>query len=463
MLSGSAPEALDARPLRVLADRYRIGAVIGRGGASTVHAATDLLLGREVAVKLFATRATTADELAVQQAEARLVARLNHHALVTLLDAGVDVSDPARPQIYLVMERMPGTDLKRRLLEGPLTARQVAYLGFDLAEALQHVHEHGYLHRDIKPANVLLDGRGADTRLRGKLTDFGIASIIGAEQGEFTTGTAAYLGPEQVEGRDAVPATDVYSLGLVLLEALTGRVEFPGGVLESAEARLDRDPLIPASVPEPIAEVLAGMLARDPAARLTPGQVALGLQNALIAELVRERALDPALLAPDEAARLVAVHRFDVLQDAPDEAFDRVTYLATRLLRVPAAFVSMVDAERKVIRSARGLGGALHEIDRNEALCAVPVATGRPLSVPDVHADHRIAGNPILVDDPGLRSYAAAPLITYDGLAIGALGVFDRVEREFDADELRDLAELAAVIMRELELRLAARRAVLNR
>jgi GAF domain-containing protein len=123
----------------------------------------------------------------------------------------------------------------------------------------------------------------------------------------------------------------------------------------------------------------------------------------------------------------------------------------------------MVDAERKVIRSARGLGGSLHEVDRNHALCAVPVATGRPLAVADVHADHRIADNPILQEDPGLRSYAAAPLITYDGLSIGALGVFDRVHREFDADELRDLAELAAVIMRELELRLAARRVVLSR
>jgi GAF domain-containing protein len=216
-------------------------------------------------------------------------------------------------------------------------------------------------------------------------------------------------------------------------------------------------------VPEAVATVLRGMLLRDPAARPSLPEVSVGLQNALIAELVRERALDPALLAPDEGARVVAVHRFDVLADAPDEAFDRVTYLATRLLRVPAAFISMVDTERKTIRSARGLDGLAHEVARNEALCAIPVATGRPLAVPDVHADPRIAGNPILRDDPGLRSYAAAPLITYDGLSIGALGVFDRERREFDADELRDLAELAAVVMRELELRLAARRAVLDR
>jgi len=255
----------------------------------------------------------------------------------------------------------------------------------------------------------------------------------------------------------------VYSLGLVLLEAVTGRVEYTGGVLEAATARLERDPVVPPTVPEPIAVVLRGMLARRPADRLSLPEVSVGLQNALIAELVRERSLDPALLAPDEAVRATAVHRFDVLGDAPDEAFHRVTYLATRLLQVPVAFVSMVDADRKVIRSARGLDGALHEVARNEALCAIPVATGRAVSVPDVRADPRIASNPILLHDQGLRSYAAAPLITYDGLAIGALGVFDRTHREFDADELRDLAELAAVIMRELELRLAARRALLSR
>lgn len=446
-----------------LADRYVIGSVLGRGGASTVYSAVDRVLGREVAIKVFKEKAISEEELRIQQAEAQLVARLNHHALVTLLDAGVDAADLDQPQIYLVMERTPGVDLRRHLLDGPLTPKQVAYLGFDLAEGLQHVHEHGYLHRDVKPANVLLDLRTADSRLRGKLTDFGISSIIGSEQGEFTTGTAAYLGPEQVEGEDAVPATDVYSLGLVLLEAITGRVEFPGAVLESATARLDRDPVVPPSVPEGIASVLRGMLRRDPDARSALSDVAIGLQNALIAELVRERALDPALIAPDEGARATASHRFDVLGEAPDEAFDRVTYLATRLLHVPAAFVSVVDADRKVVRAARGLNGALHEMARNEALCAIPVRTGQPVSVFDVHADPRIANNPILVDDPDLRSYAAAPLVTFDGLSIGALGVFDRTNREFDADELRDLTELAAVIMRELELRIAARRAVLHR
>ena len=162
-------------------------------------------------------------------------------------------------------------------------------------------------------------------------------------------------------------------------------------------------------------------------------------------------------------ARVAAVHRFDALSDAPVEAFDRVTYLATRLLRTPVAYISMVHADRKEIRSARGLGGTLPDVARNEALCAIPVLTGRPVCVADVHEDARTAGNPLLVADAGLRAYAGAPLVTHDGLSIGALAVFDRVPREFDATELQDLADLAALIMRELELRLAARRAVLAR
>ena len=164
----------------LIADRYAIGAVIGRGGRAVVHEGTDLLLQREVAIKLFHANAVDPSAVRVQEAEAQLVAGMNHAALTTLFDAGVDRTGPDGPRVYLVMERIPGTDLRRHLREhGPLTPAQVAYLGFDLAEGLQYVHEHGFLHRDIKPANVLLADRRIDSRIRGKLTDFGIATLIG--------------------------------------------------------------------------------------------------------------------------------------------------------------------------------------------------------------------------------------------------------------------------------------------
>ncbi|MDH2445409.1 protein kinase [Amnibacterium sp. CER49] len=461
MSAGSGREDLSAMSGRlVFAGRYRLDAPIGSGGAATVFSATDRLLGREVAVKVFRADDSSTDHLKLQMAEARLLARLNHYALTTLLDAGIETSGSGGPRIMLVMERVVGADLRQRLRSGPLTARQVAYLGFDLTDALHYVHGRGYLHRDIKPANVLLSEQGLAERPRPKLADFGISSIIGDHQGEFTTGTAAYLAPEQVDGLDAVPATDVYALGLVLLEALTARVAFPGSLLESAFARLDRDPHIPPEISPSVREVLVGMTRRAPEERLPLPAAVRAFQDALVSELVRDRAIDPALLGTDEGQRVAAVHRYDVLTDSPDEAFDRMSALAARFLRAPMGFVSVVDAEHKLIRATHGLPEHLAPIDRNDALCAVPIATGRPISMPDVHADARVARNALLLEHPDIRSYAGAPLMTHDGFAIGAIGVFDRAQRDFTPDELHDLGELASMLMRELELRRAARRAL---
>jgi serine/threonine protein kinase len=275
-----------------LSERYRIRTVIGQGAKSIVFRADDTLLGREVAVKVFRAAAASATELAAQEAEAKLIASLNHHALTTLFDAGA-TADGGVPKLFLVMELIPGSDLKVRLRLGPLAAAQVAWLGMDLAEGLAFLHETGYLHRDIKPANILLATREENAHLRGKLTDFGIASLVGSKDpdGEYVTGTAAYLSPEQVEGEDPRPASDVYALGLVLLEALTGRVAYPGGIEESAFARLDRDPHIPGAVSAPLAGLLRDMTAREPAARPDAQTVAARFQDLVVDDLVRARAL----------------------------------------------------------------------------------------------------------------------------------------------------------------------------
>ena len=178
-----------------------MGPAIGHGGASTVYRALDVLLGRNVAIKVFTTRAIKPEDLRTQEGEARMLGGLNHPGLVTLLDAGVDLTDTSAPQVFLVMEYVEGSDLRERLRQGGMTAFEVAYLGWDLLTALQYVHERGIIHRDLKPANVLLTeapGRPA----RGKLADFGIAVLrdhFSDLDGE-TTGTAAYLSPEQVEG-----------------------------------------------------------------------------------------------------------------------------------------------------------------------------------------------------------------------------------------------------------------------
>jgi serine/threonine protein kinase len=452
---GSGPETP-----QLIAGRYVLGERIGRGGRAAVHEAVDPLLHRDVAVKVFHADASTAGELRLQEAEARLIAGMNHYALTTLFDAGVDASDPGQPRIYLVMERIPGVDLRRRIQrDGPLSPVQLGFLGADLADGLQYVHEHGFLHRDIKPANVLIADRGADTRVRGKLADFGIASIIGSTPtGTRTTGTAAYLSPEQVDGQDPTTASDVYSLGLVLLEAVTGRVAFPGSAEESAFARLDHDPVIPSSLPATLSDVLRAMTSLLPEDRPALPDVARGFQRASLQDLIDAGRVDPDLLATDEEQRLGTVHRYNILDTPPDDAFDRITHLACRLLHVPVALVGIVDADREWFKSRRGID--VKEIDRDVALCATTVATGKPYCAEDVQAEERFTRNPIVQHDPSLHAFGSVPLRTGAGHSIGTLCVFDRRVRSFTGQEIDDLEQLAAIAIRELDLRLASRRAV---
>ena len=328
--------ALGARV--VLPERYRIEHLIGRGGTAVVYAAHDTLLNRPVAVKVFTAPTDSARVLREQQQEAQTLAGLSHHALVTLFDAGVDDADPAQPHIYLVMERVDGPDLGQRLRSGALTPMQVTYLGLDLCDALLYVHERGWLHRDIKPANVLLSGRQSDRRLRGKLSDFGIATVLGAhsDDGEFTVGTAAYLSPEQVEGGPLVGASDVYSLGLVLLQAATGRVTFPGTVLESAFARLTKTPEIPAGLPARLGAVLAGMTRRAVGDRIPLEEARAEFERAAAEQIASgTRPIAPVAPAPTP--------RQAIAEAPPDREFSRITGIAARLLRVPSAFVVLGD------------------------------------------------------------------------------------------------------------------------
>ena len=278
----SSPNSVTAEPL---GGRYQLGEVIGRGGMASVYTAKDLNLGRNVALKLFAPQSADPDELRRQEAEIELLATLNHPSLVTLFDAGTDTRIPDEPRPFLTMELVDGQDLRTRIRHSPLPLDELAVVGAGIADALAYVHGLGILHRDIKPANILLVPVRPGEPLRPKLTDFGIARIIDGTRLTATgtmVGTAAYLSPEQARGADLGPASDIYSLGLVLLECLKGEVEYPGSAVESAVARLHRAPAIPDAVPAEWARLIRAMTALDPLDRPSAAELETALRVALV-------------------------------------------------------------------------------------------------------------------------------------------------------------------------------------
>jgi serine/threonine protein kinase len=283
------------KPYSVLQDRYRIESIVGKGGMASVYRAHDELLGRDVAIKLFEATPSDAEELARQHHELAVLASLNHPSLVTLHDAGVDRTDPRNPRRFLVMELVQGKNLREALAEGPVARRQVAQLAYDLAEGLEYVHHHGVVHRDVKPANILLaEYTQHGVRTRAKLADFGIAQSRNGlpASGGSATGTAAYLSPEQAKGEPLGPASDVYSLGLVLIECLTGAPSFTGPKLQAALARLLDDPEIPEHLPAEWRNILRGMTARTPTERPPLGEIILFFRQAFLADSAKHAAAD---------------------------------------------------------------------------------------------------------------------------------------------------------------------------
>jgi eukaryotic-like serine/threonine-protein kinase len=333
----------EAGPPAVVGGRYSVGDLIGRGGAADVYRARDELLGRDVAIKMFgaggevvaAANAEAADgavdapapdaaaegegarygpgdggsaprpsappaELvgdleegsdARNRREVLTLAALSHPGLVTVYDVGDD-----RGRAYFVMQLIEGDTLAQRIRRGPLPLGDVVALGAALADALGYVHRRGVVHRDVKPGNVLLDAEG-----RAHLSDFGIAAVRDAAPvtaAGMVIGTASYLSPEQVRGEAVTPAVDVYALGLVLIECLTGRREYPGNALEAAVARLHRRPAVPTGLPDSLRTLLVAMTADEPAARPEADEV-LAAMRAVSREigLDAETVLSPALMA----------------------------------------------------------------------------------------------------------------------------------------------------------------------
>ena len=286
----------------LISDRYRIEDRLGSGGMSSVFRATDTILERTVAVKILAEHLSDDERFVARfRREALAVAKLVHPNIVQVYDTGIDSG-----RHYIVMEYVRGRSGAQLLQsEGRLDSETTVEIGVQACAGLDYAHKHGIIHRDVKPGNLMIIGGPAGGgEMTVKLADFGIARA--SEQTRITqvgsvVGTAAYLAPEQARGEEATPSSDVYSLGVVLYQFLTGRLPYEGASLaELAVRQQSEQPLHPSSyaedVPQSVGDAVLVALDSDPAHRFAAsGELADALRRGLSGESV----------APTAATRVI--------------------------------------------------------------------------------------------------------------------------------------------------------------
>jgi serine/threonine-protein kinase len=277
---------------QVLGERYEIGGVLGRGGMAEVHRGRDLRLGREVAVKVLRQDLARDPSFQVRfRREAQAAASLNHPAIVAVYDTGEDrTATGATP--YIVMEYVEGDTLRDVLRrEGPLSPERAMALSADICGALDFSHRNGIVHRDVKPGNVMITPQGTV-----KVMDFGIARAVSDSAATMTStaaviGTAQYLSPEQARGEGVDARSDVYSMGCMLYELVTGAPPFTGdSPVSVAYQHVREDPRLPSSInpdiPAELDAILLKAMSKNPANRY---QSAADMRNDLLRALAGQR------------------------------------------------------------------------------------------------------------------------------------------------------------------------------
>ena len=294
---------------QVLGERYEIGGVLGRGGMAEVHRGRDLRLGREVAVKVLRSDLARDPSFQVRfRREAQAAASLNHPAIVAVYDTGEDrTTTGATP--YIVMEYVEGETLRdviRR--EGHLSAERAMTLAADICGALDFSHRNGIVHRDVKPGNVMITPQGTV-----KVMDFGIARAVSDSAATMTStaaviGTAQYLSPEQARGESVDARSDVYSMGCLLYELVTGAPPFSGdSPVAVAYQHVREDPRLPSSinpqVPAELDAILLKAMSKNPANRY---QSAAEMRNDLLRALAGQRVEATPVMGDAEKTTILA-------------------------------------------------------------------------------------------------------------------------------------------------------------
>jgi eukaryotic-like serine/threonine-protein kinase len=306
----------------VISDRYELDGRLGSGGMSSVYMATDHVLERTVAVKVLAEHLSDDEKFVARfRREALAVAKLIHPNVVQVFDTGVD-----HGQHYIVMEYVDGRSGAQILQTNrEIDPEEAVEIGAQACAGLEYAHRQGIIHRDVKPGNLMViggpaaDGGSGGSEMTVKLTDFGIARAT--EQTRLTqvgsvVGTAAYLAPEQAGGEEATPASDVYALGVVIYQLLTGRLPYEGSTLaELAIRRENEKPLPPTSyndaVPETLSAAVLQALENDPEDRFpTARTFADGLRAGLVGR-------DPVTFAFDAPTLLDTPPPTDATQRLP--------------------------------------------------------------------------------------------------------------------------------------------------
>ena len=297
-----------------LSGRYELADRLGSGGMSNVYRATDLTLERTVAVKILAEHLSDDERFVARfRREALAVAKLIHPNIVQVYDTGIDEA-----RHYIVMEYVEGRSGAQILQRnGPLEPEIAAEAGVQACAGLDYAHRRGIIHRDVKPGNLMIvGGPVGGGPMTVKLTDFGIARALAQTritQVGSVVGTAAYLAPEQVRGEEATPATDVYALGVVLYQFLTGRLPYEGSTLAELAVRQQNErPLPPTTYNDEVPETLGGAVLRalegDPSRRYASadelaGGLQMGLQGEDVTLPLEEGETATQVLGGEEATR----------------------------------------------------------------------------------------------------------------------------------------------------------------